>query len=89
MEIGRLKHRIKIFNRTTEINDEGTYQTITQLVAAPFCEVSKTTIKEFKEMGLDARSDTINFIIRYHQRVDIDSGMLVEFKGKELSLIHI
>lgn len=40
-------------------------------------------------MGLDARSDTINFIIRYHQRVDIDSGMIVEFKGKEYEIKYI
>lgn len=89
MEIGRLKHRIKIFNPTSEVNDEGTYQTVNKLVATPFCEVSKTTIKEFKEMGLDARKDTINFIIRYHQHVDIDSGMIVEFKGKEYEIKYI
>lgn len=49
MEIGRLKHRIKIFNRTTEINDEGTYQTITKLVATPFVKYPKQLLKNLKK----------------------------------------
>ena len=40
-------------------------------------------------MGLDARKDTIDFIIRYQQRVGIDSGMIVEFKGKEYEIKYI
>lgn len=33
-------------------------------------------------MGLEARKGTIDFIIRYRQKADIQSDMIVEFKGK-------
>lgn len=89
MEIGRLKHRIKIYSQTESVNDEGTFVMKKKLVAAPYCEVSKTTIKEFREMGIDAREDTIDFIIRYQQRVTIESDMIVEFKGKNYKIVYI
>lgn len=89
MEIGRLKHRIKIYKITNTVDDEGTYKSKKEVIATPYCEVSKTSIKEFRTMGLDARSDTIDFIIRYQQRVEIDSGMYVEFKGKSYEIKYI
>lgn len=46
----------------------------------------KTTIKEFREQDLEARREAINFIIRYQQRVEIESGMQVEFKIKCMKL---
>ena len=71
------------------MNDEGTFVTDKKLVATPYCEVSKTTIKEFREMGLDARRGTIDFIIRYQQRVEIQSDMIVEFKNKDYKIKYI
>ncbi|WP_053018032.1 phage head closure protein [Staphylococcus haemolyticus] len=89
MEIGRLKHRIKVYDQTETVNDEGVYVTDKKLIATPYCEVSKTTIKEFREMGLEARKGTIDFIIRYRQKTDIQSDMIVEFKGKEYKIKYI
>ncbi|MGX0338836.1 hypothetical protein KV47_02560 [Staphylococcus haemolyticus] len=89
MEIGRLKHRIKVYDQTETVNDEGTFVTDKKLVATPYCEVSKTTIKEFREMGLEARKGTIDFIIRYQQRVEIQSDMIVEFKNKDYKIKYI
>ncbi|MEB5794030.1 phage head closure protein [Staphylococcus hominis] len=89
MEIGRLKHRIKIYDQTETVNDEGIFVTDKKLIATPYCEVSKTTIKEFREMGLEARKGTIDFIIRYRQKADIQSDMIVEFKGKEYKIKYI
>lgn len=51
MEIGRLKHRIKVYDQTETVNDEGIFVTNKKLIATPYCEVSKTTIKEFREMA--------------------------------------
>ncbi|WP_353422536.1 head-tail adaptor protein (plasmid) [Staphylococcus delphini] len=60
------------------------------MIATPYCEVSKTTIKEFREMGLEARKGTIDFIICYRQKADIQSDkMIVEFKGKEYKIKYI
>lgn len=89
MEIGRLKHRINIYEETETVNDEGTFVTDKKLVATPYCEVSKTTIKEFREMGLEARKGTIDFIIRYQQRVEIQSDMIVKFKNKDYKIKYI
>ncbi|WP_180527029.1 phage head closure protein [Staphylococcus haemolyticus] len=89
MEIGRLKHRIKVYDQTETVNDEGTFVTDKKLVATPYCEVPKTTIKEFREMGLEARKGTIDFIIRYQQRVEIQSDMIVEFKNKDYKIKYI
>lgn len=71
MEIGKLKHRIKIYKVENTINDEGGYEEMPTTIATPFCEVSKTTIKEFRNEDLDTRRETIVFIIRYRQQADI------------------
>lgn len=81
MEIGRLKHRIKIYVIENVLNDEGEFTESVSVVATPFCEVSKTTIKEFREQDLDTRRETIDFIIRFKQKAEITSGMRVEFRG--------
>ncbi|MDN6206503.1 MAG: phage head closure protein, partial [Staphylococcus simulans] len=86
VEIGRLKHRIRIYSVESVRNDEGGYTEQEQTVARPFCEVSKTTIKEFKEMGLDQRKDTIDFIMRYQQRVNIESDMMIDFNNKKYKI---
>lgn len=89
MEIGKLKHRIKIYKVKNIINDEGGTEQVTDTVATPFCEVSKTTIKEFRNEDLDARRETIVFIIRYREETEIDSGMYVDFKGKKYQIAAI
>ena len=61
MEIGKLKHRIKIYTVENTINDEGGYEEVPTTIATPYCEVSKTTIKEFRNEGLDTRRETIVF----------------------------
>ena len=86
MEIGKLKHRIKIYKVENNINDEGGYEETPTTIATPFCEVSKTTIKEFRNEDLDTRRETIVFIIRYRQQTDIHSGLFVEFKGKKYEI---
>lgn len=86
MEIGKLKHRIKIYTVENTINDEGGYEEVPTTIATPFCEVSKTTIKEFRNEDLDTRRETIVFIIRYRQKTDIHSGLFVEFKGKQYEI---
>lgn len=89
MEIGRLKHRIKILKVVNKRQRDGSYKKESTVVATPYCEVSKTTIKEFREQDLEARREAINFIIRYQQRVEIESGMQVEFKNKVYEIKNI
>lgn len=89
MEIGRLKHRIRIYSVTSQVNDEGGFEDLEKTIATPFCEVSKTTIKEFKEMGLDQRKATIDFIIRFRQPQEIESDMLVEFQKRKYKIIYV
>ena len=61
MEIGKFKHRIKIYTVENTINDEGGYEEMPTTIATPFCEVSKTTIKEFRNEDLDTRrNDSIH-----------------------------
>ena len=86
MEIGRLKHRIKIVTIVNQRQRDGSYKKQETVVAQPYCEVSKTTIKEFRNEDLDTRRETIVFIIRYRQQADIHSGLLVDFKGKQYEI---
>ncbi|WP_204256136.1 head-tail adaptor protein, partial [Staphylococcus sp. GDB8P47P] len=69
--------------------DEGGYEEVPTTIATPFCEVSKTTIKEFRNEDLDTRRETIVFIIRYRQKADIHSGLFVDFKGKQYKIVAI
>lgn len=89
MEIGRLKHRIKILTIVNQRQRDGSYKKQETVVAQPYCEVSKTTIKEFKEQDLEARKESLDFIIRYQQKVDIHSGMAVEFRNKRYEIYNI
>ncbi|ALN76065.1 phage head completion protein [Staphylococcus agnetis] len=89
MEIGKLKHRIKIYEVKNVINDEGGTEEITQTIVEPFCEVSKTTIKEFRNEDIDSRKETIIFIIRYRRDIEIHSGLNVDFKGKIYKIVAI
>lgn len=89
MEIGRLKHRIKIYEMKKVINEEGGIVERPTTIATPYCEVTKTTIKEFKTLDMDARKETINFIIRYQQQSPIHSGQYVSFKGKVYKIKNI
>lgn len=55
MEIGRLNQRIEIIKMVNGVNEEGIFTEIPETVARPYCEVAKTTIKEFKEQDVDVR----------------------------------
>ncbi|MCD8896591.1 phage head closure protein [Mammaliicoccus sciuri] len=81
MEIGKLKHRLKVYKVTRKKNDEGSYENVKEVIATPYCEISKHSIKEFKQLDLSARREQVYFIIRYRQKVTITSSMFVEFKG--------
>ena len=41
----------KNFNPTSEVNDEGTYQTVNKLVATPFAKYPKQLLKNLKKWG--------------------------------------
>lgn len=89
METGKFKHRIKILDMQMQINEEGGYEEVPTTIATPFCEIAKSTIKEFRQMDLEGRTETLDFIIRYMQKVTITSGMQVEFKGKQYKIVAI
>ncbi|REI31455.1 phage head completion protein [Staphylococcus felis] len=89
MEIGKLKHRIEIIEIIHGVDDEGTYTEIEKVLMTPFAEISKTTIKEFRSKELDGRKGVIDFIIRYQQRANIDSGMIVKFKNKRYEIKNV
>ncbi len=89
MEIGKLKHRIRVYEIKNVKNDEGSYVKEKNEVARPFAEVSKHAIKEFKSMDLSARREQVYFIIRYFQKVTITSEMYVDFKGKTFEIKNI
>lgn len=89
MEIGKLKHRIKVYKVVPKKDDEGSYTNVPETVATPYCEISKHSIKEFKQLDLSARREQIYFIIRYRQKATITSSMFVEFRGTTYEIKNI
>lgn len=89
MEIGKLKHQIRVYEIKNVKNEEGSFIKVETLVATPFAEVSKHAIKEFKNMDLSARREQVYFVIRYFQKVTIKSEMVVKFKGKTFEIKNV
>ena len=86
MKARRLNNRVEIIKSQKKKNSEGKAVQVDVVVNTIFCEVIKSTIKEFKETSdvsqdLNVRRNTLNLIVRYQQKVEIESDMKLRFKG--------
>lgn len=97
MRTRHMNERITIFVYEDMQNENGELiEGVRQDLFSCWCEVSKATVKEFKERSnggkngeLLKRRDTKNFFIRYQQETEIDSSMMIDFKGKEYRILDI
>lgn len=94
----RMNTKIKFFRYEEIVNDLGETEDIKKdILFSCWAEVSKATVKEFrsrttyKETGDDIqkRRNTLMFIVRYQQKMEVDSDMLIEFNGKNYEIKDI
>lgn len=97
MRTRHLNNKMAFFILEDKKNEDGELiKNIKKELFTCWCEVSKATVKEFKERTvstkngeLQKRRATKNFFIRYQQQQEIDTAMLIEFKGKSYKVIDI
>lgn len=90
--------RIKFFNLKDGQNEDGEIVPGIEKDTHFTCwaEVNKATMKEFKERTqtvdqgkLKKRRDTRIFAIRYQQEKEVETTMLIEFKGRNYEIIDV
>lgn len=92
-----MTERITIYKKTKGRNEDGeVVDGVRKDLFTCWAEAQKATVKEFRsrndlEAGesLQKRKNTINFNIRYQQEEDVDSSMLIEFRGKTFQIIDV
>lgn len=97
MRTRHLNDRMTFFVLKDIKNDDGDLiKNVKTDLFSCWCEVSKATVKEFKERTASAKNGELqkrrnvkNFFIRYQQEQEIDTRMLVDFKGKTYKVIDI
>lgn len=95
MRTRHLNNRMTFFVLEDKKNGDGELiKNIKKELFSCWCEVSKATVKEFKERTISAKNGelqkrraTKNFFIRYQQQEAIDTAMMIEFKGKTYKVI--
>lgn len=98
MQTRNMNARIKFFNYKSGQNEDGEIVEKQEKKEHFTCwaEVNKATMKEFKERTesvdkghLQKRRDTRIFGIRYQQKVEPTSAMMIDFKEKTYSIIDM
>lgn len=94
MKARRLNNRVEIIEVQKKKNDEGKAVQVDVVVNTIFCEIIKSSIKEFKETSgtsqdLNVRRNTLNLIVRYQQKVEIETDMKLRFKGHMYKINNI
>lgn len=89
MKARRLNNRVEIIGVKRIKNSEGKPIDVETSLNTIYCEVLKSTIKEFANQNLDTRKTTLNLIVRYQQRVEIKSEMKVKFKGYTYKIVTV
>lgn len=98
VETRNMNARLKFFNFESGQNNDGEIikKSTKKEHFKCWSEVNKATMKEFKERvgtldkgNLQKRRDTLVFGIRYQQKLEVLSTMMVEYKGKDYSIIDM
>lgn len=96
MKARRLNNRCDVIDIKRIKNDEGKTVDVETIVNTIYCEVLKSSIKEFTNSrnasspsGIDMRKTTLNLIVRYQQRIEIESDMKIGFKGHTYKVIVV
>lgn len=89
MKARRLNERVSILGVKNVKNAEGKVTKVETELGTIYCEHLKSSIKEFKENGINGRKNSLNLLIRYQQRFDIKSEMSIKFKGHKYVIKNI
>ncbi len=96
MKARRLNNRCEIIDIKKVKNSEGKYEDVETVVNTIYCEVLKSNLKEFMTstdsrsgITMDSRRVTLNLIVRYQQRIEIESDMKIGFKGHIYKIVKM
>ena len=84
MKARRLNNRVEIIGVKRVKNEEGKSVDVETVLNTIYCEVVKSTVKEFvteNRADIDSRKTQLNLLVRYQQKVEIKTEMKVRFKG--------
>ncbi len=88
MKARRLNNRVEILGVKRVKNSEGKAVDVETVLNTIYCEVLKSSIKEFLQTNreqvsgnLNSRKTSLNLLVRYQQKVEIKSDMKIRFKG--------
>ena len=87
LDIGKLRHRIKLIDFAQEENELGALVKVEKVIKTIWARVEH---KQGKEISLDDKiknTETLLIKIRYFK--DINSNMIVEFKGNKYYITKI
>lgn len=85
---GEVRHEIRLLTlqRTISDNDHYTDSEDSIIVRAAVRAVSA---KDLVAYGADQEKETLQFIIRWHNRAKVTGDMQVEWRGKRYAIIYI
>lgn len=92
MKARRLNSRVEIIGVKRVKNSEGKSVDVETVLNTIYCEVLKSSVKEFVTESLtdlDSRKTQLNLLIRYQQKVEIKTEMKVRFKGVTYKVIKM
>lgn len=99
MRTRKMNTRITFFEKSGGQNEDGeVVDSICKKILTCWAEVSKTTVRDFRESSsgrqtdyaeLSQAKDTKVFLIRYIPNVPFDNSMFVEFNGLEYRIVDV
>lgn len=87
--IGKLNTRINFIKKVKQKNDYGELVPTNQSIHSCWCTVRSQFLNEVQSNVGTILEDTITFIIRYYQPVQITSDLIIEFNNIEYKIIKI
>ncbi len=84
-----LKHKILITEKTLSKDEYGQATAVWKPVINPWADVENQYLRDYITTIGTVLEGSVNFIIRYDQKREIDNSMRVVYKGKTYEIIKI
>lgn len=90
MILNLVNHKIEILKQSPVRLPEGDYQTKTVTFKIVWCDVTRATLKEYREGNeVEKAQGQIIFLVNYMDARDITRDMFVKFEGQKYNIKNI
>lgn len=90
MIINQMNNRIEFYSVKPTKNEYGEIDNVPTLVAKIWADISKDSVKEYKEHDFDEKgSRHLTFLIDHRASLKIDREMVIKFREHEFNIIDI